>query len=46
MIGSFPVGLLAAMTLERVMVSANLRAAVLIGFCGAVWTGYMVALKF
>ena len=83
MIGSFLVGLLAAVTLERVMVSANLRAAVLIGFCGgfttysafawetlvlardgnpigavaniaaqivlglvAVWTGYMVALKF
>ncbi len=82
-IGSFLVGLLAAVTLERVMVSANLRAAVLIGFCGgfttysafawetlvlardgnpigavaniaaqivlglvAVWTGYMVALKF
>lgn len=31
MIGSFLVGLLAAVTLERVMVSANLRAAILIG---------------
>ncbi len=38
MIGSFLVGLLAAVTLERVMVSANLRAAVLIGFCGGFTT--------
>ncbi|MEK7317099.1 MAG: CrcB family protein [Candidatus Eisenbacteria bacterium] len=37
-IGSFLVGFVAAVTLERVMVPANLRAAVLIGFCGGFTT--------
>lgn len=37
-IGSFLVGFVAAVTLERVMVSANLRAAILIGFCGGFTT--------
>lgn len=37
-IGSFVVGFVAALTLERVMVSQNLRAAILIGFCGGFTT--------
>ncbi len=37
-IGSFVVGFVATLTLERVVVSQDLRAAILIGFCGGFTT--------